>query len=248
MSAYTCYENPKALSFSEVAGSRFEALWGTAIVNPFGPTLELVVLERELFDNGSAENPETTRMFRFVLNPFSAQCFIIGEAIYAPMWSPLDDLLPFHSKTNGSCPTLLLPNRGFGAAIETAFFAEMLSRYPDAPEVLSKVRKFLNDPVTRIQNDVDAIGTNLGEPKPKGGPEQERRPFGTTEGIELARLLLESRAHLAEFQAFATAWHGSIEFQQGSGLAEVVVPMKVISKIIGQAGLSCRVPRSGDAK
>ena len=83
---------PVDVALKSVGKKGFTTLIATGIVNPAGPTLNVVAADG-YFPTAQGRIP----ILHFMLNPFSQTCRIVGAVELRDEWSPLDDLEPFMS-------------------------------------------------------------------------------------------------------------------------------------------------------
>jgi hypothetical protein len=138
------YETPEPTTLKQVTAQRVTSFLAAGIVNPFGPTLNVVAAAGEL-DPG-AKLP----VVRMILNPFSQELQTVGELTVGESWRPSAVIYPIFDLPFGSCPTLLLPSRLLDAEQATLLYAKFLRRFDDARRVLEDVQKFLGNPWDRV--------------------------------------------------------------------------------------------------
>ena len=236
-SRFTRASRSYAVPFTKFCRSKFTVLHAAGIVNPFGPTLSMLAIDREL------ENPSCQSILRVSVNPYSQTCENVGRAEIGDTWNPLADISPFLLGLLASCPTLLLSSTLLKEDVALAICANHLMQFEDGGGVLERVKQFPKDPWKRVKSEVDSVakrsrnarhapaeGTRLDEPASR----------------ELAALLLEPEAAKTELQAFIFAWNGAIKFQRGGILSKGAMPFEDLARILGAMSLSCRIPDLGN--
>ncbi len=206
-------------------------------MNPFGPTLNVAALL------GVPEAGATLPVAHLTLNPFSPKLRVVGELPVGGelhLWAVLPELfeLPF-----GGCPTLLLPSTLLEPDESLALHARFLQRFPDAREVLARVREYFGNPWDRVSAEVRAVTESalemlagVGEGGAAGG---DFAPLDEEGALELARLLLSEQHMKPELNAFLYAWDGSIRHGPRD-LASM--SFAEFSAVFAHLGKSCYVP------
>lgn len=215
-------------------------LFACGIVNPFGPTLNLLALEGEL------ESRDRQPLLHIMLHPFEQSATEVGSACIKGTWIPERDLKPFFSLNLGSCPTLLVPGLAYPEDQAIDLFAALLPSFDDGTETLAKVRQFPSDPWRRVQDDVDRGLVHL-----EDATTRTQRPVPSRltvqESRELAQHLLEPVNLSQELKAFTMAWYGAIQFQTEHGsvdLAESALGGPRFAMAMAMILASCRVQGS----
>ena len=171
---------PSRLRAKDIGRSGTVTLLATGIVNPFGPTLNVLAVDGE--PTLGAQLP----VLRLLLNPFTQEAEQVGLAKIGRTWNLATDLPPFYSCIAGSCPTVLLVSAMLDDEEAVALCSGFLQIFRDGPEVLEKIRRFPGDPWNRIQGDVDGLGDVLGEAELGEESAVVARTLTPEESIELA--------------------------------------------------------------
>lgn len=224
------FEEARPVEVGELLERPLTGLLVSGIVNPFGPTLNAVVLA------GEREPPRRVPVVRVMLNPFAQRAWEVGEAAGTGRVEPFEGLLSLPGLRDGSCPSLLVPSRELGPDGSLAFHAEFLRGFADARGVLERVRRWFGDPFGRVGEEVDGAEELL---------EETAAPFEEGEARELARLLLSPRHARPEIEALCVAWEGSIEFARengGAGRAAGALPLKGFLAAYGRVTSGCVLP------
>ena len=107
----------------------FVTLLGAGIQNPFGPTLNTLVVEGFFpFEPGAV-----VPFVQMMLNPFSQEATEVAIGRVGENWSPFEELPRFFSLEFGCCPTLLLPSRFFEHEVNVTMYAHFLASFEDGP-------------------------------------------------------------------------------------------------------------------
>lgn len=188
------FDEPTQLSLDDLDGSALDVFFATGIINPFGPTLSLVAAAGE-----PAEKRELP-VVEIMLNPFKQQVLQIGKMLVGSEWTPADDLKPLIQRDYGGCPTMVLISNQVTDSVRFELATQILETHGDRVRgVTEAVKKHFGDPWTRVSEEMR-------------GAEYDTDTRSLPEvAQELASILLTSEHFKAEFQAFAAAWHGSIE-------------------------------------
>ena len=188
------FDEPTQLSLDDLDGSALDVFFATGIVNPFGPTLSVVAAAGE-----PAEKRELP-VVEIMLNPFKQQVLQIGKMLVGSEWTPADDLKPLIQRDYGGCPTMVLISNQVTDSVRFELATQILETHGDRIRVVTEaVKKHFGDPWTRVSEEMR-------------GAEYDTDDRPTAEvAQELTSILLTSEHFKPEFQAFAAAWHGSIE-------------------------------------
>ena len=247
-SRFELWSHPKETSLDQVGKEEgLKVLFGWGIVNPFGPTLTVVATDGILYVTG-----RKLPIVYLMLNPFQQEVQIVGEASIGQGWDSFHDLLPLLDVRLGGCPTLLLPSAFREPAEDVQFYAKLLSRFDDGSSVLEKIRRFPDDPWTRVKAEMDAsVQIMVDELQRMKEGTQDTQPTVSgkrllpDEARELATNLLQPKNFHAEIQAFLYAWKGSIELQASQGarfLSDQALSEEDFRKLLMQLLCSCRLP------
>jgi len=225
---------PRPLSFENFSPDRMTTLFATGLINPFGPTLNAVVLD------GPWEVGTERRILHLMLNPFSQEYSEVGVAKIRSDSIQADELACLSGLELGSCPTLLLPGARLRTEETCASFGRLLSKFADGSEVLDKVRRHPGDPWSRVQEDMDGLGALIrAHLSSEGGGHPETRRLNPEEGRELATGLLRPENQRQELLAFVEAWKGSIAVQAGNPSAPdamSIIGFMIIYESLGATG------------
>src|SRR6476659_8505546 len=88
---FTRHPAPRAVNIDSLAGGGFTTFFALGIVNPLGPTLNV------LAGDGIGHAGEDFRLLYVMLNPFSQECSEVGRVKFGTKWSPVEDLRSFFS-------------------------------------------------------------------------------------------------------------------------------------------------------
>ena len=235
-SMFEAFQDPVDVDLMGLKKNGVTTLFGGGIINPFGPTLNAVVL------NGKMKAGTTIPVIQMMLNPFSQSAAKVGTARIGDTWSPDLDLAHFFNLQLGSCPTLLLPGAYFESDAATEFYAHFLATFSDGHRVLEHVRSFPGDPWNRVQQDIGRLDSKLENNHKGTSSDNDNKPLTPSESLELSRNLLEPTNLKAELQAFLFAWNGSIEFQSGGAMANMAMPVDAFIEWFSLLALSCNLP------
>jgi hypothetical protein len=206
------WDIPKQTALSKVGKDGFTTLFGGGIINPLGPTLDVVVLD------GVIAQDKELPILQIMLNPFAQEVKVVGVVSFQETWNPSQDLSPLICPTLGGCPTLLLPSRVLEPDEVIELYASFLSHFDDGFTVLEKVRRFPGDPWKRVSDDVNdafgGLGEKLKKPQVVLETKSQARRLSNLEARELSTCLLAPKTS-EEIKAFIYAWKGSIQFQTG---------------------------------
>lgn len=235
-SRFELLKNPQQTSLEELGSNGFTTLLAAGIVNPFGPTLNVLAADG-MFDEGGV-----IPIVQMMLNPFSQSFDLIGQVQVGESWSPLGDLAPFFSLPFGACPTLLVPSNYLDDGMAVKFHARFLMGFEDGCDVLGRVRKHPGDPWSRVQEEVSSLGDILGNLGGDGPEKASKRNLSEEQATELASLQLKPENLQAELKAFMFAWNGAVEFQGEGGLAAGAMSLKEFLELFSQLGATCSLP------
>jgi hypothetical protein len=227
--------SPKEISTQKVGQDGMLTLLATGLVNPFGPTLNALVID------GDPEPGRTLPVLRLMLNPFVQEFEQVGSATIGESWNLAGDLPPFFTSITGSCPSILMPSAMLDDSAALMLAAEFLQLFDDGFELREKVRRHPGDPFNRVQEDVDGLGDMLRQFT--GGEElaDTKRRLTPDEARELATTLLDQDNLKKELGAFFYAWKGSIDFQSGS-IASEALTLEDFAGWFSLIAPSCRMP------
>jgi hypothetical protein len=124
-------------------------------------------------------------------------------------------------------------------------YAQFLTSFADGSDALSKVRRYLKDPWSRIQEDVDGLSDLIERAASSRGSRPATRHLNDEEAYELAASLLDPVGLKAELQAFLFAWQGALEFQADGGnygLADDALSFQDFMRVFAVIAESCRLP------
>ncbi len=188
------FNEPAPLSLDDLDGSQLGIFFAVGIVNPYGPTLSLVAAA------GMPAEGIKLPVIEIMLNPFSQRVLQIGSMLVGSEWPPANDLAPLILRDYGSCPTMVLISNQVTDTARFDLVTQILESYGDQVKaVRQSVRTHFGDPWTRVSEEMRGI-KHASDDESVGDAARD-----------LASLLLSSKHFKPEFQAFAAAWHGSIE-------------------------------------
>jgi hypothetical protein len=237
-SRFVSIAEPINADLTTVGKQGFTTLIATGIVNPVGPTLNVVAADA-YFPIAEGHIP----ILHLMLNPFSQTCRVVGTVEPGDEWLPVDDLEPFFSLEFGDCPTLLLPSIFNSSEGNELVYARLLREFDNGLGVLSRVERYPGDPWSRVQNDID---TTLGT--------EDRIVFNRfgeldhDKAVRLARIQLQPANIKAELQAFCFAWDGAIKFQNGGVLAKLAMSYESFAELFAQFSVTCDIPSFASMK
>lgn len=229
----TLNKEPRNIALETTGESGFTALFAIGIVNPMGPTLNVVGAD------GLGEVGDVLPLVHLMLNPFSQECLELGAVEIGESWNPATDLEPVFSLPLGACPTLLLPSALYSGEVARSVFAALLQNFDDGSDVLGKIRRFPGDPWERINMEMAGL-RDLLKSSPSGpNPGRNGRQLTAAEAREVAETQLQERNLGQEFNAFMAAWEGSINF---SGMSAMAMSQEDFLAIFGRVALTLRLP------
>jgi hypothetical protein len=215
------------------------------IVNPFGPTLNVLVA------GGKWEPGRTVAILHAMLNPFQQGVREVGRAQIGDTWNLPVELRRFFRLPFGSCPTMLLPSKLMNEASALETYSEFLTTFQDGFSKLEDVRRFAGDPWSRVQAEVDrgmdviAKAVKQVNPGPVDKPHAERA-LSMAEARELAGHLLQPSNLILELQAFFVAWDGAIKSLGDGPMAKQAMSIDDFSGIFDVLAESCVLPPLGE--
>lgn len=231
--------SPKEAAPREVGQDGMLTLLATGIVNPFGPTLNALVVD------GDPEPGLDLPILRFMLNPFVQEIEQVGVAKIGTSWNLAEDLQPLYPSIAGSCPSIVMPSATLDDDGALELCSGFLQSFDDGFGLLEKVRRFPGDPWNRVQSDVDGLGDILKQFQAGDEHVEGARRLTTEEARELASSLLNEENLKAELGALFYAWKGSIDFQSGS-IAADALSFEDFAGWFSLIAPSCRLPDVGD--
>lgn len=223
--------SPVESDLGEVLGEAIPLTFvGCGIVNPMGPTLNLLVADR------AGQSGEHSNLYRLMLNPFTQTCERVGAVDFGDEWSPANDLAPFFGPDWGACPTLLLPPGFCSNDTIYSLFHTFLQTFSDGDQTWRHVKAHPGDPWSRVKEEMnDATSMLQRLRKNLGGTHP--RPLTPEEAADMARLQLNPANLSEELKAFLFAWDGSQQFTGIKGM-----PQKEFIQILIKFGMTCRIP------
>lgn len=181
----------------------FTPLRVSAIVNPMGPTLMVVLV------SGRPSPGITLPVVEVYLNPFSVMETHVGNLLTT---GPIDvrALLPrIHELPRSSRPSLVLPSSSLTAAERVSLFAVWLRGFPDARELLEGLRRHPGDSETRVANEMKRAWGPPPADEPPPAAEASRELLASSEAEELATTMFSREHMVSEWKAFLAAWGAS---------------------------------------
>lgn len=198
----------------------FIPLLGGGIVNPFGPTLQLIAAVGEW--NPGLELP----IIWAILNPFAQVVQQIGVLKLRGLVSPAEVVAAVVPKDPGGCPTALIASPILQGRREdlVSVMASYVAACQGGRGALEGVRKFPGDPRSRVR-DEQVIAMKAITQQRNGEPVTVRSALAVTneEAREFVELQLKREHWVNEWQGFVDCWRGSIE--RAPPMAPVVIPM-----------------------
>lgn len=182
-------EVPRQFSVEDIEGAHLEAFVITGIVNPYGPTLNVLA---------TVGKSQSRPLIHAMLNPFSCEVRQVGTFTDGDRWFP-DQVFPtLFQFLSGSCPTLVLTTKELDADTRSRLTENLFSNFHDAEHILERVRKFFANPMDRVSQ---AIGIEV--PSPNAAPVE-------IQNADWSAMVSDTRHVWPEFRAFMVAWDGSI--------------------------------------
>lgn len=226
--------DPEELPIEKVG--RLTNLLTYGIVNPMGPTLNVVAFDGELALNARSY------VVHVVLNPFTCEATRIaiahvGES--SDLGTDLPDL--FGSlQQQSSCPTLLLSSLLIEPWQIEELWARFLAGFPNSSRTLHLVQQFPGDPWNRVQHEIDTT-----DPKQPPSPDNW---LTAAEARAFARTQLDPPNVHAELQAFLFGWRGAVEFQQlgMAAVAAAAMPLDSLLRWMTRLAASVELPQLTD--
>lgn len=218
-------DTPRPMTFDYLLGD-LVVLLGGGIVNPYGPTLELIA------GIGHWRSGQDMPVVRAMLNPFTQEISQVGVLSIRDRIRPFDTLSAFLPICQIACPTALLlsPLLKFAPQAITPLLSAYLAARPSGDLVLTNVTKFPGDPRTRVRHEAaQAMATITA--RRDGGPAvwQERRTLTEAEAAALAAMQLRSDFLTAEWNAFVLCWLESI---QSSPIKDLTMPYRRVELVV----------------
>ncbi len=240
ISHFTRFDQAREIPLGHAGKTGFTTLIVAGIVNPFGPTLNVIAADGA-FDSGGR-----MPILQMMLNPFTQSCQVVGEVEVGEQWAPVVDLASFFTLSFGACPTLLIPSLYLDSEAAEEFHARFLTEFDDGGAVLAKVRKHPGNPWNRLQEEVSAAGDML--IRRRGGPpvNSGSKRLSLLEAGELARMQLLAENLGAEIAAFLFAWKGAIDFQNESPLSRSAMSYEDFVGLFSELIMTCRIPQMND--
>ncbi len=222
---------PKDRGLDSLTGD-LVVLLGGGIVNPFGPTLQLIAA------TGPWQVGVELPIIRAVLNPFSQQIQQVGVLALRDLFSPDDTLAAVLPERPGGCPTALLVSPFIIRKPENivASVASYLANCDHGATTLAGVNRFPGDPRARVKHDIDeSMRIMLAQHKGQNAEWPKDRKLTIDEATELARIQLQHDHWLAEWRSFVACWTEAIEHQQRTGIARTELPFATIETMVNSA-------------
>ena len=226
------FDEPSPIALDTLTLQPATALLVGGIVNPAGPTLN-VVMAHGLWKPGA-----TLPVVQVMLNPVSQEVQTVGDIFVADTWHPSIIISQLFRLTLGSCPSLLLPSVFLDEYGAVTLHSEFVKGFADARRVLEDVKAYYGNPWDRVSMEVGRGFASMGKPR------AETEPLSESEATELSALLLSERHMVPELQAFMSAWKGSIE-HFARGLA--TLGLDEFAQIFAHLIVHCRVPEQKNA-
>ena len=236
VSHFSVHNDYRELPLNEVGANGVHTLLVTGIINPFGPTLNALVLDGEM-DPGS-----TLPILHLVLNPFSQSATEVGLAALEERWDLMEQVPKFFNLDLGSCPTLLLPSSYLDAEEVEELYARLLVTFQDGSSVNDKVRAFPGDPWNRVQQDVGELSTLISHIQSEDKQSLEFEKLSFEDAKLLSATLLKPENIKVELKAFLTAWQGAITFQGDGPMATDAMAFEDFLQYFAVIALSCDLP------
>ena len=236
VSHFSVHNEYREVPLNDVGTNGVFTLLATGIINPFGPTLNALVLDGEL-DPGS-----TLPILHLMLNPFSQSATEVGLATLEERWDLMEQIPKFFNLDFGSCPTLLLPSSQLDADEVKELYARFLVTFEDGSFVNDKVRAFPGDPWNRVKQDIGEISAIVKQIQNGDKQELEPRKLSFEDSKQLSATLLKPESIKVELEAFISAWQGALAFQGDSSLANTEMSFEDFIVHFSVIALSCDLP------
>jgi hypothetical protein len=221
------------MDLDSVGQEGFTTLFALGIVNPMGPTMNVLVA------NGFGSVGERRALLHLMLNPFSQSSYEVGVVTFGETSPSLPDLRAFFSLPFGACPTLLIPGALYSDEFAQNLFVELLQSFDDGHQAWDKLRHFPGDPWKRVENEMAGLPDFIAKSLKRIETQKQPRRLTITEAGEFAQLQLNPKNLDEEFKAFMFAWEGSINF---SGLGLIAMSKERFLEIFGRLALTLRLP------
>jgi len=193
------FEKPVPHDIEDIENTQLEVFFALAIVNPFGPTLNL------LASVGAGKMGVSAPLVHVMLNPFAQSVEQIGTFTPGAQWIPEKDFIPRMDRDFGACPTLVLLGDVLDEGARKVIGIRLLQGFDDKGKTFSLVEKHYGDPWSRVSEEIaEAFKPCVDK-------------SGDASAEDLLELLLAPEHVWSEIRAFNYAWKGSIE---DSGIPE----------------------------
>jgi hypothetical protein len=227
---------PREVPFRDVGRNGFTVFLAAGIVNPFGPTLEVIASDADGEDGGRLP------IVNMTVNPFSQCSRVTGYVTVGETWNSLLDVQPFLTSSLQACPSLLLPSVYHQHEQAVQFYARFLQQFANGAGLLAQVKRFPSNPWNRIGAEMKGTSGGL-LARLLGGPRANSpRRLNPEQAKELAELQLAPKSLLGELQAFLAAWSGSIEFQGNGPVAGAALSFEWLVQFLARLSITCRLP------
>jgi hypothetical protein len=227
-------------SIEDIEGLPISTLLCGGIVNPFGPTLNVLAAL------GEFERDRTLPLVYLMLNPFVSWAQEIGRCIIGKTWTPVRDWEPLLSLDLGSCPSFVLPSVLLQEAEAIAIHAIWLQRARDARAVWNSIKAHAGNPWTRVNADVANAAEKYVEPMLRGDSLPEAPPdvpIEYEEALKFSEYVLSPGHMETELQALSGAWKHAIDLQRNAGnRLPVIMDVEAFTTWLGAIARTCRFP------
>lgn len=227
---------PCEIVLDEVMALPVTPLLVTGIVNPFGPTLDAVVVADH------ARSGTSLPVIRLMLNPFAQDAHVVGECVMGQKDGVASVIPGLFDLPYVSCPSLLLPNADLDEKNAISLHAEFLRRFEDAIDLLEQIRRHFGNPRDRVSADMDGALAQLSNSETEQPDGREGRFLTLEQAKALAMLLLSEQHAKRELMAFFQAWKGSLKHGP-TGLN--TMDFDTFLTVFEHLTASCRLPKAG---
>jgi len=213
-STLTMLPRPTHAALDSILHCELDVLFALAKVDPFSPTLNLVVAPR----NDAGTNGRVP-VYRVSLNPFEQLVERVGTLVLAEAWLSADNVDPLLRMDFGLCPSLILIHNRFTPHERTRLTERLLGKFPEeVARVCANIKAHYGDPWSRISTEI------LG-----GAPPDDRLDLWNT--VQGLAGMQSQHSHVEpEVRAFLATWNGSISIPRSTVTS--VLPVETIGRFL----------------
>ena len=188
-------QDPLDFSLEDLTGTPLQIHFALGIVNPFGPTLNIVATA------GKHQVGSRLPVIRAMLNPFSQVIQQVGWETVGEIWYPRLDLKPFLGLDFGDCPTFITVRNAVPDVERVNLIADILMQFDSGVrENCARVTAFFGNPWDRVSDAMSGREPVI----------DDNEPISIVAN-RYAGMLLKPEHFWNELSAFLYAWQGSIE-------------------------------------